>query len=122
MGWLFTSRTQSELIAKRTKLHETERFRIEVIAHTLCDDVLWSVVEMTDKNDLVPDQPTRYIRCDLLGKHEDQWGYKSLDESMHPYYYSCPLIYLDMAPEQSREWRKGVRAYHAQRKTSALAA
>ena len=21
----------------------------------------------------------------------NQWGYKPLEESMHPYYYSCPL-------------------------------
>jgi hypothetical protein len=34
---------------------------------------------------------------------------------MHPYYYSCPLRFLDLAPEQSRAWREGVRAYHAQR-------
>lgn len=37
---------------------------------------------------------------------------------MHPYYYSCPLSYLDLAPEQSAEWRAGVRAYHARRRTS----
>ena len=39
------------------------------------------------------------------------------DESMHPYYYTCPLSYLDLAPEQSADWRAGVRAYHARRRT-----
>jgi hypothetical protein len=36
---------------------------------------------------------------------------------MHPYYYSCPLSYLDLAPEQSADWRAGVRAYHVRRRT-----
>ncbi|CDN89632.1 hypothetical protein [Hydrogenophaga intermedia] len=38
--------------------------------------------------DLAPGQSLRYIRCDLLERSGGQWGYKSLDESMHPYYYT----------------------------------
>lgn len=84
--------------------------------------MLWSVVELTAKvegvhRDLAPGQSLRYIRCDLLERSGNQWGYKPLDESMHPYYYSCPLSYLDLAPEQSADWRAGVRAYHARRRT-----
>ena len=44
------------------------------------------------------------------------------DESMHPYYYTCPLSYLDLAPEQSADWRAGVRAYHARRRTPTASA
>jgi hypothetical protein len=85
-------------------------------------NVLWSVVELTAKvegvhRDLAPGQSLRYIRCDLLERSGNQWGYKPLEESMHPYYYSCPLSYLDLAPEQSADWRAGVRAYHARRRT-----
>ena len=84
--------------------------------------MLWSVVELTAKvegvhRDLAPGQSLRYIRCDLLERSGNQWGYKPLEESMHPYYYSCPLSYLDLAPEQSADWRAGVRAYHARRRT-----
>lgn len=61
-------------------------------------------------------QPTeRWIGCDLLeySKRDEGWGYKDMDESMHPYYYSCPLSYLDMVPVVgSEEWRQGVREYH----------
>ena len=37
-------------------------------------------------------QPTeRWIGCDLLRYQRDYgWGYKDMEESMHPYYYSCP--------------------------------
>jgi hypothetical protein len=34
---------------------------------------------------------------------------------VHPYYYSCPLRYLDMAPVQSFEWRERVHRFHAGR-------
>ena len=32
-----------------------------------------------------------------------------------PYYYSCPLKYLSMVPEQNAEWRRIVREHHARR-------
>ncbi len=100
---------------------------MNVIAHALRGNVLWSVVEMTAKaegvhHDLAAGQSPRYIRCDLLERSGGQWGHKPLDESMHPYYYSCPLSYLDLAPEQSADWRAGVRAYHARRRTPTASA
>ena len=40
-----------------------------------------------------------------------------MDESVHPFFYSCPLGYLEMVPIETSggnpEWRVGVRAYHA---------
>jgi hypothetical protein len=49
-------------------------------------------------------------------KQYEGWGYKDLDESMGPYYFSCPLKYLDMVPIDryggNAEWRAGVVAYH----------
>ncbi|MBB6366655.1 hypothetical protein FHR56_001768 [Xanthomonas sacchari] len=127
MGWYFSHQSRSELIAELIAPQETERTNAKVIAHALRGNVLWCVVEMTVKtesahSDLPPGQSLRYIRCDLLERSYDQWGYKSLDESMHPYYYSCPLSYLDLAPEQSADWRAGVRAYHARRRTPTASA
>lgn len=122
MGWLFTSRTRSELIRDLIQPEEHERATVRVVAHTLRGNVLWSVAEVTAKvegvhPDLAPGESMRYIRCDLLQRSGGQWGYKGMDESMHPYYYSCPLSYLDLAPERSADWRAGVRAYHARRRT-----
>src|SRR3546814_9278828 len=70
----------------------TERASVKVIAHALRGNVLWSVTEVTAKVEgvhrhLAPGQSLRYIRCDLLERSGGQWGYKPLDESMHPYYY-----------------------------------
>ncbi|WYX24928.1 hypothetical protein WJ969_02655 [Achromobacter xylosoxidans] len=118
MGWYFSPQSRSELIAELIAPRETERTSAKVIAHALRGNVLWSVVEMTSKvegvdRDLAPNPPLRYIHCDLLERSGSQWGYKPLEECMHPYYYTCPLSYLDLAPEQCANWRAGVRAYHA---------
>jgi len=112
MGWYFSPQSKPELIKELTAPREIESARIRTIAHTVCDDVLWSVAEVTPKSGNIPQC---HIRCDLLECRGGMWGYKPLEEAMHPYDYSCPLSYLDMAPEQSRAWRNNVRAWHAQR-------
>ncbi|WP_372166042.1 hypothetical protein [Xanthomonas axonopodis] len=126
MGWYFSSQSRPELIAQLIAPQETERASVKVIAHALRGNVLWSVSEVTAKaegvhRDLALGQSLRSIRCDLLERSGDQWGHKPLEECMHPYYYSCPLSYLDLAPEQSADWRAGVRAYHARRRTPTVA-
>ncbi|AZN50026.1 TPA: hypothetical protein ACTL7P_001217 [Pseudomonas aeruginosa] len=126
MGRLFSSRTRAELIRDLTQPEDHVHARIHVIAHTLRGNVLWSVTEVTAKTegvhpDLAPGESMRYIRCDLLQRSGGEWGYKAMDESMAPYYYSCPLRYLDMAKELSPGWREKVRAHHARRRQSATA-
>jgi len=120
MGWYYSRQTRDQLIRELIQPKENERALSEVIAHALRDDVLWSVVRVTSKqagvSNLTVGESTTFILCDLLQGSGSEWGYKPLSESMHPYYYSCPLHYLDMAPEQCREWREGVRAYHVQRR------
>ena len=120
MGWYFSRQTRDQLIRELIEPLESERARSEVIVHTVRGNVLWSVVRVTAKQagvlNLAAGESTTYIRCNLLQRSGDEWGYKPMDESMHPYYYSCPLRYLDMAPMRSAKWREGVRAYHAQRR------
>ena len=117
MGWLYkTNSTKESLIAERLS---TSKFLIgksltpeyakgESIAHSIRGNVLWQVRQITYPNGTI----ARYISCDLLSKQDNSWGYKDMDESVHPYYYNCPLKFLDMAPEVSADWRKGVREYH----------
>lgn len=120
MGWYFSRQTRDQLIQELIEPQESERARSEVLAHTRRDNVLWSVVQVTAKQagvlDLAAGDSTTYIRCDLLKRSGGEWGHKPMDESMHPYYYSCPLRYLEMASERCAEWREGVRAYHARRR------
>ena len=127
MGWLFKSGySRKELIEERTKDWERTRDGMTVntarLAHCYRGGsfagVLWTVWERTFTKDEVEAQPTeRWIGCDLLRYQSDAWGYKDLDESMHPYYYSCPMKYLNLVPIQqyggNEEWRAGVERYHA---------
>jgi hypothetical protein len=108
MGWLFCEPTRKDLIR-----HLVEGNGATVYAHCTVGNTLWTV-EQGVKD--------RFIGCYLLSKasrHPEhcRWGYKDMCESMHPYYYTCPLSYLDMVPVASEEWRERVRRYHAARNT-----
>jgi hypothetical protein len=115
MGWLFTEgATRDDVICDRIQSWSNEEFSTTVIAHCVRDDVLWSIREVTYKES---SKVKRYIFCDLLEKHSDQhyngWGYKSMDEGMHPYCYSCPKDYLNRVPEVAcAQWREGVLKRH----------
>lgn len=84
--------------------------------------VLWAVWERTFTINGQRAQPTeRWITCDLLRYQKDAgWGFKDMDESMHPFYYSCPIKYLDLVPVDqyggNPEWREGFQEYHARQK------
>jgi len=82
--------------------------------------VLWSVCEIrvSNKETQEEEHVQRFICCDLLRSVAGEWGHKPMDEAMCPYYYSCPLSYLQLVPPEvyegtCAEWRKGVRKYHA---------
>lgn len=111
MGWLFTyDAGKADIIRKLTAAEQNETQRRETITHCVRGNVLWAVIEITHNQ---KQRRKRFIACYLLGKQSGcGWGYKDMAESMHPYYYSCPLKYLDMAPVANAEWRAEVRAYH----------
>jgi hypothetical protein len=100
MGWYSTRGATKEDVVQEL-LQDTSP-----IDHELCGSVLWAVVEFADR---------RVIGCFLLGACSDGWGYKPMDEGMHPYYYDCPLRLLELAPVACEEWRAKVRAHHAGR-------
>lgn len=123
MGWLFRQDiTRKELIADITKSWERQSgetlVRTECLAHCFrggaFSGVLWAVWERRFlKNGEETEPQQRWITCDLLEYRRDAgWGNKSMDESMHPFYYSCPQKYLDMVPIDiyggNSEWRAEV--------------
>ena len=127
MGWLFKQGySRRDLIEERAQ--SWERTSDEMLVKSVClahcyrggvySGVLWAVWERTFTKDGQIICPTeRWITCDLLRYRKDfGWGYKDLEESMHPYYYSCPLSYLDLVPIDqyggNAEWRAGVQRYH----------
>lgn len=132
MGWLFKrDYSRKDLIDHLTKSWErTTEQGILVgttsLAHCYRGGVfsgsLWGVWERTFMKEEVETEPNqRWITCDLL-RYETGfgWGYKDMDESMHPYFFSCPLGYLKMVPIETfggnEKWREGVHSYHARQK------
>lgn len=85
----------------------------KTLTKRVISSVLWTVQEVTRHYPGQAPKSERFIGCYLLSKHRDgDWGYKPMDESVHPYYFSCPLAYLGMVPEQNKEWREKVREWH----------
>jgi len=115
MGWLFTEQSKEDLIQSLTRTEEGQNECRKTLAHRLCGDVLWSVAEVTAKKDydqLARGESYRFIRCDLLEGSAAGWGFKSLSERMGPFYYNCPLEYLQMVPVANAGWREKVHGWH----------
>lgn len=108
MGWLYCERTRKDLIDSLVK-----KDGVTVYAHCTVGNVLWTV-EQGAKDKIIG---CYLMRRDPGASEACRWGYKDMDESAHPYYYTCPLSYLDMAPVFNEEWREHVRRYHAARNT-----
>ncbi len=132
MGWLYpTGINRKELIVSRVEPFESivngVQVKTECLRHCfrggVYSGVLWSVWSRTFIKDGIEQQPEqRWICCDLICCHSGEWGYKNMDESVHPYYYSCPLGYLKLVPIEQfggcKEWRDMVHAFHAERRQS----
>jgi len=122
MGWLFKRDfSRSMLIEHLTKPYEGEETSNKTIAHCLRGNVLWSVLEVTSKiagvkmdgKVLYVGESVRFIVCNLLARESGfGWGYKDMIERMHPFYYTCPLSYLEMVPVACKEWREQVYKHH----------
>lgn len=115
MGWMYHTIPSSkrDFIRERCQTEENETTKWETITKTVKGNCLWIVRKVTQKDAV--GTPILYIELNLIERHDGCWGYKDMDESMHPYFYSCPLAYLEMVPQENAKWREGVRAYHAER-------
>lgn len=113
MGWYYTlGATRADTIRELTEEQVRPRGgHFRTIRHTTAGNVLWAVHESHNG-----EEAKLFIGCYLLGRGRGgSWGYKPMDESMHPYYYTCPLAYLRMVEVECMEWRHGVSAYWARR-------
>jgi hypothetical protein len=110
MGWYYgIDNSRKDVIREVTADTVFENGTSRTLQKCVKGNVLWSVREVTFKDGKV----LKLIECNLLRKSGKDWGYKPMDESMGPYYFTCPLPYLDMAPVANEEWRKTVREHHA---------
>lgn len=112
MGWFYTQgATRQDIIQELTgDRWETDKFRT-LAKYSNGFTQLFAVHEVEYEGEI-----KRFIALYLLQRSRYGWGYKPMDEACHPYYYACPLKYLEMAPETCKEWRDGVRNYWKRRK------
>lgn len=114
MGWLFGWNTRKQLAD-----HLLEGNGVKTIKHCWKGNNLWAVQEYTYKDGPKTGQTVRFIAlylCRGRKNTRDGWGYKDMDESAGPYYFNCPISYLDMVPDPggyATEWRAKVREQHA---------
>lgn len=124
MGWTFphgATRRQviDELTPAERKYGESMGNGVfRTLRHCCRGNVLYALHE-TVKGD---GASNKWIGVYLLQRdnRDGTWGYKDMDETMHPYYYGCPVSYLDAADEPMNEsaagWRAEVRRQAAERK------
>ncbi len=110
MGWSFGCTSKKQQVSELLTHTAGSRGR-KVLKHSLRGNVLWTVEEIGPALD-GSQGSVRFIGCYLLSCHEGEWGYKSMEESMEPYYYTVPQSYFKMVPESEPdvrpEWRKEV--------------
>ena len=126
MGWSFRKgATKQMVIEDRLRPWDTvsdggewgspngTRHHSVVLAWRCVGDSLWYVRETTTTAVDGTVTVLRWIGLSLLEASSYGWGWKSMDESMGPYDDSCPVEFLDMAPqpkgEYAAKWRENIR-------------
>ena len=109
MGWtfLFNAPEKRHVIEECTKSGD----RVECVRKSVNNNELWTIwVDKISKK--------KTIVLFLLSKNKGNWGYKDITEAMYPYYFKCPLSFFEEVPEENKEWREDVRAWHAAQKNN----
>jgi len=116
MGWSFHHGTgKADIIADvvRNFTFEKPEGSCKVLAKCIRGNTMYMVVEIKKAGA----EPERFIDVVLLSRGKDGYGYKDMDDGMHPYSYDCPIGYLDMctAPmnKGAADYREKVRERHA---------
>lgn len=116
MGWLFGYdwRTKQEIVD-----HLVDNFKfVDVavrgnvlygVAPTVktVQDLFGDVIEVPDGGKVIV---VCLLSCDRSNRNYPHWGYKDMDEGMHPYYFNCPerILAQSTVPDKSG-WRASCR-------------
>lgn len=120
MGWLIGWSSKKALVEHLTSdLSENN----ELIRHSVVGNNLWMLM-------LYKPSQEKFIALCLLkyvrggGPRNNDWGYKDMDETAHPYYYDCPVTMLRESTctvESAVKWRKYALEWHETRRINAKA-
>ncbi len=119
MGTFYTpGATKKDIIAEVASNSENGDYTHTVLRKCCIGNVVWTVQEVVYKRECNSSSRTgkvykigevvRFIGCYLLSKVDGDWGYKPMDESVGPCYYTCPTGYFKLVPVVNQEWRDKV--------------
>lgn len=119
MGWLFSkNQSKQELIKKRLQSHENDTIKWEYISHSIKGNCLWKILKHTNK---LTGEVKKVICLDLLSYQKGYgYGYKDMDETMGPCYYSVPVSWFKMVAcpdaHYAKLWRENVISHNDEKK------
>ncbi len=102
MGWDFTrGASKQDIVDELTRPFKTDNVEAKTLKYKVKGNTLWQVLEYKENETT----KVLIVCCLLKNKRGYGWGYKSMPEGMHPFYYNCPLEYFLLAPVACQEWR-----------------
>ena len=109
MGWTFSNQSKASLIRELSKPNRFDNWII--VKSTVIGNRHWFLSRHFENGEYL-------IGLDLLSKHGREYGYKTIDETMGPYYYDCPAGYLDYPTNDAKalEWRVICKTVQADKK------
>ena len=120
MGWLFSNDvgTNKAALVRRFRMSAYWRGYGDLLADRVVGNHYWAAVKRLHGERA--GEVFIFLALMQSGGRSSGWGYKSMDETVGPSYYDCPLALLNMATDPpygpyAAEWRQKVRDYHAKR-------
>lgn len=114
MGWTYyTTYGKTDRLEECRKTFGKEPTWATIIKDALVDDVYYAAMKLTKTGEV-------WALIALTDIADGEFGYKDMDETMHPYYYDCPNSILNLLSSTNNElantWRKLCRANKNKRK------
>ena len=107
MGYdYFKNFSREDAILRALQSCETEYVTVSTVKHRIVGDILWILRKTRKKCEDSCD--LNWIECVILDQSDYGWGFKRLSEVSCPYYYSCPIEWLALAPVTCIDWRREV--------------
>ncbi len=115
MGWISGWHSRAELVDYLTRDQKTHHgggrsTSWRVLKKAFRGNNLWTVIERDDYSHGAVVESTTFICLFMLQRFGNEgWGYKPVEASMGPTYYTCPTSWFDEVPvdgEYDRRWRE----------------
>lgn len=114
MGWTYSQNWTSKEAIISHCIDWGDKFT--TLEHSVKGGRLWVLLQYNEgdkKGDV-------FVALYLLQKDGSEWGYKDMDDTCGPYYYDCPISFINRTVDSGRAlksnttaWHDQVRAYHA---------